>query len=223
MDVAVGTRAGRPAWVNRRTVLGAALLLLSILGGRAIIEGSRATAPVWVAARDLAGGTTIGPGTLRIEHVHLPAALAASYVPSTQSLDGYVVTRPMAAGELVPQGWVAANAPDEGRSMTVPVDPEHSVGGELKPGDLVDIYATFEAGEAGARTVVLVRQVEVVDLVASGGLVMGDEAVVGITVSVAPDESQRIAFAARTAQLDVARVDDPSQSGTRSVISRSDF
>lgn len=223
MDVAVAGRAGRPAWINRRTVFGVLLVALSVAGGHAILESGKATTPMWVAARDLAGGSTVSAYAVRVEHVHLPPSLASSYAAADHPIEGQVVTRPVSEGELLSFDWLAVRAPGEGRALTVPVDPEHAVGGDLHPGDLVDIFATFDAGDPSARTVTLAREVQVVDLVTAGGLVMGDKAVVGITVSVSPEDAQRIALAARTGELDVARVDDPSQRGARGLVRSADL
>lgn len=90
--------------------------------------------------------------------------------------------------------------------MTIPVTPEHAVGGRLRAGDRVDVYATFDSGDDRARTSLLVRGVEVLDVVETGGLVAGEESVVGLTVAVTPSEAARLAFAIRTAELDVALV-----------------
>lgn len=223
MDVAVAARAGRPGWLNRRTVLGGLLLTVSLAGGHSILERADATTPMWVAARDLAGGSVLTDDALRLEEVHFPARLAASYLEQGQRLEGRVLTRPVAAGELIPSNWVSESPPSQGRSVTIPVDPEHAVGGALTPGDLVDVFATFDPGDVRARTVSLVREVEVIDVVAAGGLVMGQEAVVGVTVSVDPDEAQRIAFATRTAEIDVVRIEDPSARGSGSTITARDF
>lgn len=223
MDVAVAVRAGRPMWLNRRTVLGIVLVVVSVVGGRAVLEEGRQTVPVWVAAKDLAAGSPLDAGSVRIEHVRLPDHLLAAYIPATEDLRSGVVTRAVAAGELVPQNWVAEKSLGTSRALTVPVDPEHAVGGAVRPGDLVDIYATFDPGHAGARTVTLVREVEVVDVVSAGGLVMGDKALIGITISVDPAEAQRVAYASRTAALDVVRVDDPSERSSAGVVNGSDF
>lgn len=223
MDAAVAARAGRPAWMNRRTALGTALVALSLAGGHSILARAETTVPMWVAARDLAGGSVISGDSLRVEEVHLPPRLAASYLGTEQALEGLVVTRPVAEGELLPGSWVADTAPSQGRVVTIPVDPEHAVGGALRPGDLVDVFATFDPGDVRARTVHLVREVEVTDVVAAGGLVMGEKAVVGVTVSVTPDEAQRIAFATRNAQIDIARIDDPSTRGNRAAVTARDF
>jgi len=223
MEVAVATRAGRPAWINRRTVCGVALVALSMGGGHLVLESGKTTTPVWVATRDLAGGSPLTPESLRIEHVRLPPVLASEYVPSEQPMAGNVVTRPVSAGELLHHEWLAPHAPGRGRAVTIPVDPEHALGGALEPGDLVDIFATFNSGDVRARTVPLVRSVEVLGVVSSGGLVMGDRSVVGITISVNPEDAQRVAFATRTAELDVARVEDPSQQGRAGIVRSEDF
>ena len=223
MDVAVAVRAGRPAWINRRTILGVVLLAISLVGGHSVMESARTTVPMWVAATDLASGSVISPGSLRVEEVHLPPRLAAAYLRTDHEIVGQVVTRPIGAGELVPAGWVTAESTGEGRAITLPVDPEHAVGGALRPGDLVDIFTTFDPGGSRPRTVSLVREVEVVDIVASGGLVMGDKAVVGITISVDPDEAQRVAYAIRTGEIDVVRVDDPSRSSAAPAITEGDL
>ena len=223
MDVAVAVRAGRPAWVNRRTILGIVLLGVSLVGGHSVMESARTTVPMWVAATDLPSGSVISPSSLRVEEVHLPPRLATSYLKTDHEIVGQVVTRPIAAGELVPAGWVTAEATGEGRAITLPVDPEHAVGGALRPGDLVDVFTTFDSGGARPRTVTLVREVEVVDVVASGGLVMGDKAVVGITISVGPDEAQRVAYAIRTGEIDVVRIDDPSKRAGPPAVVEGDF
>lgn len=223
MEIAVAARAGRPGFLNRRTVLGVLLVGLSVAGGYEILGAAEETVPVWVAARDLASGSPITAGALRVEHVSLPDRLGSEYVTTAQKLEGSVVTRPLGEGELIPHEWVAPSGISEGRSITVPIDPEHAVGGELRPGDVVDLYATFDPSDVRARTVSLVREAEVIDTVSAGGLVMGDRSIIGLTVSVSPDEAQRIAFASRTAQVDVVRIDDPSERGSRSVITGADF
>ena len=223
MDVAVAVRAGRPAWVNRRTVLGVLLVGISVAGGYSVLEAAERTTPVWVTAHELPSGTVISSDSLHVEHVQLSPKLRSEYVTTSESIDGLVITKPLGAGELVPQGWIATEGATPGRSITIPIDPEHAVGGLLRPGDAVDLFATFNSGDIEARTVTLARAVEVMDVVSAGGLVMGDESVVGLTISVAPAESKRIAFASRNAQLDVVRVDDPSARADGSVVTEADF
>ena len=223
MQIAAATRAGVPAWINRRTLLGVVLILVSVAGGRAVMESGKTTVPVWVVGKDLAGGSVLSGEELRVEHVNLPPRLGASYVRASEPLAGMVVTRPLAAGELVPAAWVVPSSPARSRAVAIPVDPEHAVGGALRPGDLVDIYATFDAGDARARTVALLREAEVLDVVSAGGLVMGDRSLIGLTISIDPSEAQRVAFASRTAELDVVRVDVPGATRSIPAVTAGDF
>ena len=223
MDVAVAVKAGRPVWLNRRTILGLVLVAVAVVTGWTVLERGKATFPVWAVARDLPAGAVLSADSLRIEHVNLSPRLAGSYVSSSTSLEGMTVTRAVAAGELVPVAWLAEAEGSTSRAVTIPIEPEHAVGGSLRPGQFVDVYATFDAGEAHARTVVLLRDAEVMDLVTAGGLVMGDKAVIGLTVAVAPQDAQRVAFASRTAQLDVVRVDGAADVGSSRPITAGDL
>jgi pilus assembly protein CpaB len=218
MDIPEARRLERPAWINVRTVAGIVLFALAFLGAQRAIEAQRTTTAAWAATRDLATGKILTAGDLRVSEVMLPEGQLDRYALASTDLIGSVITRPIPAGELVPMGGVSeGGARGAGRSMTVPVEIEHAVGGRLGPGDVVDVYATFSEGSAAARTVLLLSGIEVLDVVTAGGLVQ-EEAAVGLTLSVSPDDAARLAFAIRTAAIDVVRIDDPSASpGTSSV------
>lgn len=224
MDVPGARRLSRPRWANSRTILGLVLFVTALLVGRGVLEGAKTTVTVWAAARDLPQDETLDVSELTRAEVKLPAGVAAAYAPATEDLDGAVLTRPLVAGELIPRAWLASGASVEaGRSMTIPVTPEHAVGGRLRPGDRVDVYATFDSGDVRARTSVLVRGVEVLDVVETGGLVLGEEAVAGLTVAVTPSEAARLAFAIRTAELDVALVAGAADAEGPATVRAEDF
>lgn len=224
MDVRVAERAGRPGWLNRRTILGAVLFLVSLVGARLAVTASTATVAMWAITEDLPAGSVLTEDATRIERVHLPPSLQQSYLLASRPLDDLVIERPMKAGELVPIAWVSARAATiASRSVTVPVDPEHAVGGRIGPGDRIDILATMNSGDDRARTVTVVGEAEVVGIVTSGGLVMGERALVGITVNVSAEDAQRVAFAARTAEIDVVRVDFPSDIPAPGAVTRADL
>ena len=223
MEVAAAMRLGRPSWVNRRTLLGLTLVGISVVCGWLVLESGKATYPVWTVVRDLPAGVALGRDDLRIEEVNLPPRLLDTYLSSSKSLAGMTLTRPVTAGELIPATWLASDDESASRVVTIPVDPEHAVGGALRPGEEVDVYATFDAGDPRARTVVLLRGAEVIDLVTSGGLVMGDRAIIGLTVAVGSEDAHRVAFASRTAELDVVRVDGVDSPNSSSSITTSDF
>lgn len=224
MDVPAARQIGRPTWINARTVLGVALFAVAFAGGRQVLAGAEATTPVLVATRDLARGEVIEAGDLRSVGVDLPSEILATYATSVRALEGAVATRAVRAGELLPHAWFSETGDrvGDGRSITVPLSPDHAVGGELQPGDHVDVYATFDSGDVRARTSLLVREAEIVEVVSSEGVIMGDQALVGITLSVTPDEAGRLAFAIRTAELDLARVDVPHVDGGAGTVTQGD-
>lgn len=207
MDVAVAKRHARASWVNLRTVLGLILFCSALIAGARILEGAQTTVPVWTTTRDLPQDHVLGPDDLVLVEAHLPASVLTRYVPAERQLEGALLTRAVGAGELIASDWVStAGTGEASRSMTIPVTPEHAVGGDLKPGDRIDVFATFDPGDIRAKTSLLLRGAEVLEVVTAGGLTLGDEALVGVTVALSPEDSARVAFAVRTAEIDVVRV-----------------
>ena len=206
VDVPVARRLERPTWVNSRTVLGLVLFGVALFGGyRVMVTGSQ-TVPVWAAARDISPGEELSLQDVRVAEVRLPSELLPRYIGGGESVDGLVTTRAFGEGELLAGRWVTDGEVYLGASMTIPVTPEHAVGGSLRPGDLVDVYATFNAADLRARTELVVRSAEVLDVVDAGGLVVAEGSMIGVTVAVDPDAAGALAGAIRTAEIDLVRV-----------------
>jgi len=223
VDIPHARRVTRPTWVNARTIGGVLLFCLAFLAGRQVLDAQRETVVVWAAARDLPADSVLGADDLRLIEAKLPSSQLSHYVMGSSDLEGTIVTRALHAGELIPGSWVApvaSNGAD--RTMTIPVAIEHANGGVLAPGDRIDVLATFDAGDPRARTQMLLRAIEVHDVVTAGGLVE-DEAVVGVTVSVTADEAARLAFAIRTGEIDITRVIGASGSGIPNTVRAEDF
>jgi Flp pilus assembly protein CpaB len=217
LDVAEARRVARPGWINLRTVLGLLLFSAALLGGNRLLAAAKETQSVWVAARDIAQDAVLGPGDVEAAEVKLPAGVTATYMSATASLYGEVVTRPLRAGEIIPGTALARSTdPSAARSITIPVEPEHAVGGVLQPGDRVDVLVTFDPENVRARTVLLARAVEVLDVVETGSVAFGEGALVGLTVGVTPEQAPRLAFAVRTGVVDVARVDGSPSGAAKS-------
>jgi Flp pilus assembly protein CpaB len=207
VDVPAARQLERPAWVNARTIVGLLLMLVAFAGGQRILGDARTTSSYWSAARDLPRGAALGPGDLVVAEVRLPSRVSDRYLGSEAAVEGAVLERAVTAGELIPSEWVASGISEvTGREMTVPVAPEHAVGGSLRTGDIVDVYATFDPEGTPARTTLIARAIEVLALVEAGGLVLDEDAKVGVTVAVSPEEAARLAFAIRTADVDLVRV-----------------
>ncbi|MPZ69243.1 MAG: hypothetical protein GEU71_06890 [Actinobacteria bacterium] len=206
MDVAVTRRHARGSWVNVRTALGLILFCAALIAGQRMLEGAQTTVPVWSTVRDLPQDHVLGPGDIELVEAKLPASVLTRYVPAEQAIVGSILTRAVGVGELIAADWVSAADSGASRSMTIPVAPEHAVGGDLRPGDRIDVYATFDPGDIRAKTSLLLRGAEVLQVVTAGGLTLGDEALVGVTVGISPEDSARVAFAVRTAEIDIVRV-----------------
>ena len=206
MDAPLARRIERPSWVNARTLLGLTLFAIALFGGQRVLQAGSQTVPVWAAARDLSAGETLSIADLRVADVRLPSDLLDRYARSATSLEGLVTTRAFGAGELIARRWVSAEEVPLGSAMTIPVTPEHAVGGDLRPGDLVDVYATFNAADLRARTELVVQGAEVLEIVSAGGLVVSDDSMVGVTVAIDPDAAGALAGAIRRAEIDLVRV-----------------
>jgi Flp pilus assembly protein CpaB len=90
--------------------------------------------------------------------------------------------------------------------VTIPVTPEHALGGAIRPGDRVDVYATFDKGTDVARTLTVAKGATVREVTRSDGLFGQQEGgITAITLAVDPDAAIAVAFAARNGELDVVR------------------
>lgn len=224
MDVPAARRSAAPTWLNLRTILGLLLFCGAALVGQRIMEASAATTLMWAADRDLAQGTILQADDLRPVEVNLPADIADRYVAASVDVEGSLVGRAVLAGELLHQAWLTqAHEAGAGRSMTIPVSPEHAVGGALRSGDRIDIYATFDPGDMRARTTLLARDVALIDVVTAGGFAIDEEALIGLTVSVSPDEAARLAFAIRTGEIDVVRITGDAPDSSKTTVRVGDF
>jgi Flp pilus assembly protein CpaB len=136
------------------------------------------------------------PGALR------DVARAAGRIAVTDIAAGEVVTDLRLAGAR--SGPTAAVVPAGMRAVGVPV--ASSVG--VKPGDLVDVIATFGGG--GAHTEVTGEALEVLAVdragggAAFGGATTPGSGGVGLVLLVSPANAERLAFASAFATLSIA-------------------
>lgn len=224
MDVPQARRIERPRWLNARVALGVALFVVSLAGGQRLVADAQTLHAMWVAERDLPAGTVIGEGDLRVGEVNLSSSLLSLYATGSTPVVGTVVTDMVHAGEMVPISGIAeAQDAVEGRLMTIPVGDSGLVGGDLQPGDRVDVLATFMPGQTGSVTRTIVAAAEVIDVLKSDGFVSSGEAVAGVTIRVAPEDAPRLAFAIRNAEIDLAIVSGLPGDEVRATITEGDF
>lgn len=190
-------------------------LVTAVTVGRAVAGLRRQEAtygalrPVVVAARDLPLGMRIGTADLVVRRVR---GEAPDSVRSTARAAGRVVAVPLLRGAPVtPRHLVPARR--DGRAGTVPAGRRAmrvvvASTPRLTPGDLVDVYATFDpqvVGEDREPTLAVARAVPVLAVdAAAGGPGAVTEAGTGVTLLVPHAVAARLAFAAATGELAVA-------------------
>jgi pilus assembly protein CpaB len=165
----------------------------------------------------VAAATPIGRGSVLTETVLEMVTVPSRFAPPGALRDvaraaGRIAVAPVAAGEIVTDlrlagarsGPTAAVVPAGMRAVGVPV--ASSVG--VKPGDLVDVIATFGGG--GAHTEVTGEALEVLAVDrAGGGAAFGATTTpasgsTGLVLLVSPADAERLAFASAFATLSIA-------------------
>jgi hypothetical protein len=132
-------RVPRRRWRDWRLVVGVVLVLGSVLVGVRVVSAADDTVPVWSAGVDLLAGSPLQPLDLEAVPVRIEAD-ANPYLTGSVP-EGYVLTRDVSAGELVPEGAVAAAAQASGTTRNVAVSVEaQSLPGRLSVGDRVDVW-----------------------------------------------------------------------------------
>lgn len=172
MNAAV--RSGRNRfWFDPRFSIGIGLVITAVLGVVAIVANSDATTPVLAARESLSAGDTISRSDLRTVQVRLGSTAGHYLVPDALPPDGLVVTRTVAAGELVPMSAIGTREGITSTSIVVRLD--GTLPASIGSGSVVDVWSS-RAAENGAfgPPAVLVDGAEIVRLVAASGF-MADE------------------------------------------------
>lgn len=148
-------RLPRRRWRDWRLVAGVLLVLGSTAVGAQVVSAADDTVSVWAARGALVPGTELSADRLEAVAVRIEAE-AMPYLAGPVP-EGYVVTVPVGAGELVPSSAVASSAELAAsvRHVAVVVSPG-SMPGELRPGDRVDVWEAPDrlSAEQGAAAVV---------------------------------------------------------------------
>ncbi len=193
--------------LDTRLVVGILLVALSVIGGLRLAAGADHTVVVYTAARDLPADHVLVGGDIGTARIQASDAVLDRLVRVTAStsLTDRVLRFPLAEGDLVP-GATLGRVARAGREITVPIAPEHALGGALQLGDRVDVLGSFDKGTESAKTLTVAAGAQVVDVVHTDGLFGQREgALAALTISVAPRDVVFVAFAIRNGELDVVR------------------
>lgn len=176
------TRLRRPRWRDPQLLLGAAMVLISMVVGVRVVAAAGDTVPVLVARQDLAAGEPLTPDSVHTREVRLDGGYDQYF---TGALDGaHVIRRAVGAGELLPRSAVAdadelAAGAEAVRLVTLAV-PGGELPAGLARGHVVDIWRVTEGSGAAEP---LATGVTVTQADTGGALGMaGSEATVTLSV-----------------------------------------
>lgn len=136
------TRLARARWLDPRLLAGLALVLVSVVVGAKVLAEADDTIRVWGVTVDLGPQSTLSEGDLVARRVRLDGDPGRYLTAIGPAPVGYVVTRPVGAGELLPAAAVSRTRGDY-RRVVVEVDASTTAG--LARGRVVDVFAVAEA------------------------------------------------------------------------------
>lgn len=148
----------RRALPGGRAVVGGFLVALSTVGIFAGYTGATADArrPVLVASDNLPLGHRIVDSDLTVLLMDVPPALRARSYGTRSELVGALVIGPIGKGDLVQKSDVLRAEGQVSGQISFPIESARAVDGGLRPGEFVDVVATYGTG-VEAYTVVVVR------------------------------------------------------------------
>ena len=194
---------------NPLTRLSAAHLLMVLAAVLAfatnlmVLRNHDQTRPVAVAAVDLPAGEPIESAYLRSVEVDVDDATYVMLVPWAQvpSMLGRVPVYPIQAGSLLSLSDLRDPAGPSGlRSMSIPIEAEHAVGGSISPGDRVDLI--WVAGDDASYVLTNAEVLAVSTIGDLGALATGDFYFV---IAVDADQALAVATALSDGQIEVVR------------------
>jgi Flp pilus assembly protein CpaB len=199
----VRRRRGLP---TGRAVVGGFLVAASAVAVFAAYANASAvpSASYVIAKRPVSVGQRITAAELGVVALDLPAAQRGRAFTDVGVVAGAVALGPIAPGELIQAASVAKPDGDRGSAqISFPVEGASALGGQLKPGEQVDVIVTYGSGDGAivstiARGALLVR-------VETGSDRLGSSGAVTVVVAVDPGALEDIAKASAAGRLTVAR------------------
>jgi Flp pilus assembly protein CpaB len=195
-------RRRRPRRLSRGHWIALVAGLLAALVNIAVLRDRRDTTLVAVAAEPIEASAPVTPHMVRWVEVPADSALADALIGEDGLAGTPVAARAIEAGEPLTSRALATDVPEDGlRSMSIPVAREHAAGGQLRPGDRVDVIDVVD-GEA-------IYAVTGAEVVAVGtertGTLDASTRTFHVVVTVDGDEALRLAAALADEKLEVVR------------------
>lgn len=173
-----------------RLAIGLLLVAASVAGVVAIVSAADTSVQVYAARDPLAPGDRITSDDLEARSVRLDVASALYLVPGDVPDGGFIVTRSVAEGELVPTS--AVGSVDGLRLTSVVLTMGSQLAASVQPGSVVDVWAAQEEENRHfGPPAVIVPGATVVRLVESDSIVARDQTT-GIEVLVPKSKIARV-------------------------------
>jgi pilus assembly protein CpaB len=192
-------------------LVGATVLINYVRGADARAQAGESAVPTLVVQREVAQGTTADQLAAMVSVVDVPARLVApDAVTDLADLQGLVTKSTLYPGEQVlrdrfDKAGAENTAPkqDGKQQVSLALDPQRAVGGDLGEGDTVAVFVTVtvadpENGGTGFRTSRVVERDVTVTRVAGGSSSLGTDSsgaigeavgsVVTVTLALLPEE-----------------------------------
>jgi len=175
--------------------------LVAVVLNFAYLRSQQSTVNVAVAVEDIPAGVRLDAGMLQFTPVHAQGDVQDRMIEvgEVTGLIGMVVTRSIPSGTLMFERDLFMPSATV-RAMSIPVDPEHAVGGTLRAGDSVDV---LQSADGAARYVLVGAEVLTVSDGSSGAL--GGSGRYAITVALDAESALEIAAALSEGTLDLVR------------------
>jgi len=208
---------------RQRAVLGG--FLIALAAALAFLASSRGSATpstsIVIARHTLTPGSKLTAADVEMVSIPLGGTLAAHGFDSLDALIGASTLAPVDTGELIQRSAVRTTTAGAEPGFSFPIDREHAVGGDLMPGDIVDVLATFGSG-IDAETAVLARSVRLSDIADTDpSSVSGSGRLIITATFASADQVLDIAHAAQVAALTLIRTTGiAASSGGRTIITR---
>lgn len=199
-------RLPSPRWVNLRFLAGIAIVVIPIVIGTHVLAAADRYATVYVAQRALVPGQHLVAADLVVGRVRFDGE-GGRYIAAGRPPVGYVVTRYVAPGELLPAAALGGSpvALTAERLVTVPVGTGHAPL-DLQRGDVVDLYVSIKspAGDKPAPPRLVIGAAPVDSVSAAGSL--SSSGSVSVVIAVPAISVAVVVRAIEGGTLDLVRV-----------------
>lgn len=177
--------------------------LFALLLNLAVLRGNQDTIDVAVAASDISAGTTLALSHFALSPIPADDLLSARFVAGddVNRAVGQLATRPIGAGEPILESDLLVVENRGGlRAMSIPIDQNQAVAGNISVGDSVDVVLVVD----GVAAFVAV-DIQVLAVPDTGTNALGARTGYAPTVAVDAEQALRIAAALDSGTVHVVR------------------